>query len=131
MRCLCPLCCNVVTSCLLVDIMCLLLCMPMCVLISCSYVLCVLMALGMFVFVKVMSSLMNVMSPPDCLCSLSVGILKRVSCPAEILSDKEIFHSPAKLTTFMLVTLSSPLIFMKTPENMLAFDILFCSSASM
>ena len=33
--------------------------LPMCILISCSYVLCVLMALGMFV--KVMSSLISVM----------------------------------------------------------------------
>ena len=40
-------------------VMCLVL--PMCILISCSYVLCVLMALGMFV--KVMSSLISVMSP--------------------------------------------------------------------
>ena len=35
--------------------------LPMCILISCSSVLCVLMALGMFV--KVMSSLISVMSP--------------------------------------------------------------------
>ena len=37
--------------------------LPMCILISCSSVLCVLMALGMFMFVKVMSSLISVMSP--------------------------------------------------------------------
>ena len=37
--------------------------LPMCILISCSYVLCVLMAFGMFMFVKVMSSLISVMSP--------------------------------------------------------------------
>ena len=37
--------------------------LPMCILISCSSVLCVLMALGMFMFVKVMSSLIGVMSP--------------------------------------------------------------------
>ena len=43
-------------------VMCLVL--PMCILISCSSVLCVLMALGMFMFVKVMSSLISVMSPP-------------------------------------------------------------------
>ena len=51
-------------------VMCLVL--PMCFLISCSPVLCVLMVLGMFMFVKVMSSLTSVMSPPPCLCSLSV-----------------------------------------------------------
>ena len=39
--------------------------LPMCNLISCSSVLCVLMALGMFMFVKVMSSLISVMSPPS------------------------------------------------------------------
>ena len=43
---------------------------PMCILISCSSVLGVLMALGMFMFVKVMSSLISVMSPPPCLCSV-------------------------------------------------------------
>ena len=37
--------------------------LPMCILINCSSVLCMLMALGMFMFVKVMSSLINVMSP--------------------------------------------------------------------
>ena len=37
--------------------------LPMCILISYSYVVCVLMALGMFMFVKVMSSLISVMSP--------------------------------------------------------------------
>ena len=52
-------------------VMCLVL--PMCILISCSSVLCVLMALGMFV--KVGSSLINVMSPPPCLCSLSVRMV--------------------------------------------------------
>ena len=31
--------------------------LPMCILISCSSVLCVLMALGIFMFVEVMSSL--------------------------------------------------------------------------
>ena len=36
---------------------------PMCILISCRPVLCVLMALGMFMFMKVMSSLISVMSP--------------------------------------------------------------------
>ena len=35
----------------------------MCILISCNSVLCVLMALGMFMLVKVMSSLISVMSP--------------------------------------------------------------------
>ena len=54
-------------------VMCLVL--PMCILISCSSVLCVLMALGMFVFVKVMSSLISVMSPPPCVCSLSVRMV--------------------------------------------------------
>ena len=53
-------------------VMCLVL--PMCILISCSSVLCVL-ALGMFMFVKVMSSLISVMSPPPCLCSLSVRMV--------------------------------------------------------
>ena len=54
-------------------VMCLVL--PMCILISCSSVLCVLMAVGMFMFVKVMSSLISVMSPPPCLCSLSVRMV--------------------------------------------------------
>ena len=49
--------------------------LPMCILISCSSILCVLMALGMFMFVKVMSSLISVMSPPPCLCSLSVRMV--------------------------------------------------------
>ena len=52
-------------------VMCLVL--PMCILISCSSVLCVLMVLGMFV--KVMSSLISVMSPPPCWCSLSVRMV--------------------------------------------------------
>ena len=39
--------------------------LPMCILISCSSVLCVLMALGMFMFVKVMLSLISLMSPPS------------------------------------------------------------------
>ena len=47
-------------------VMCLVL--PMCILISCSTVLCVFMVLGMFMFVKVRSSLISVMSPPPCLC---------------------------------------------------------------
>ena len=47
--------------------------LPMCILISCSTVLCVLMSLGMFV--KVMSSLIRVMSPPPCLCYLSVRMV--------------------------------------------------------
>ena len=49
--------------------------LPMCILISCSPVLCVSMAMGMFIFVKVMSSLISVMSPPPCLCSLSVRMV--------------------------------------------------------
>ena len=36
--------------------------LPMCILISRSSVLCVLMVLGMFMFVKVMSSLISVMN---------------------------------------------------------------------
>ena len=45
--------------------------LPMFILISCSSVVCVLMALGMCMFVKVMSSLISVMSPPPhCLCSV-------------------------------------------------------------
>ena len=47
----------------------------MCIVISCSSVLCVLMALGMFMFVKVMSSLISVMSRPPCLCPLSVRMV--------------------------------------------------------
>ena len=39
------------------SVMCLVL--PMCILTSCNSVLCVLMALGMFMFVKVMSSFMS------------------------------------------------------------------------
>ena len=54
-------------------VMCLVL--PMCILISCSSVLCVLMALGMFMFVKVMSSLISVMSIPPCLCSMSMRMV--------------------------------------------------------
>ena len=49
-------------------VMCLVL--PMCILISCSSLVCVLMALGMFLFVKVMSSLISVMSPPPWVCSV-------------------------------------------------------------
>ena len=49
--------------------------LPMFILISCSSVLCVLMTLGMFMFVKVMSPLISVMSPPPCLCSLSVRMV--------------------------------------------------------
>ena len=45
------------------------------VLTSCSSVLCLLVALGMFMFVKVMSSLMVVMSHPPCLCSLYVRMV--------------------------------------------------------
>ena len=37
--------------------------LPMCILISCSSVLCVLVAFDMFMFVKVMSSLISVVSP--------------------------------------------------------------------
>ena len=55
-----------------VTVMCLVL--PMYILTSCSSVLCVLMALGMFMFVKLMSSLISVISPPPCLCFLSVHI---------------------------------------------------------
>ena len=44
--------------------------LPLCILISCSSVLCVLMSLGMFMFVKVMSSLISVMSTPPCWGSL-------------------------------------------------------------
>ena len=71
-------CCSVVcgtlvTPCLLEESTCLVL--PMCILISGSSVLCVLMALSMFMFVKVMSSLISVMNPPACLCSLYVRIV--------------------------------------------------------
>ena len=46
---------------------------PMCILTSCSSVLCVLMALGMFV--NVMASLMSVMILTPCLCFLSVRMV--------------------------------------------------------
>ena len=49
--------------------------LPMCIFISCSSVLCVLMAVGMFMFVKVISTLISVMSLPPCLCSLSVRMV--------------------------------------------------------
>ena len=46
--------------------------LPMCILITSSSVLCVLRALGMFMFVNDMSFLISVMSPPSwctlCLC---------------------------------------------------------------
>ena len=58
---------------MLATVMCLVL--PMCILISCSSVWCVLMALCMFMFVKVMLSLISVMRPPPCLCSLSVRMV--------------------------------------------------------
>ena len=45
---------------------------PMRIFISCSSVLCVPMASGMFMSVKVMSSLISVTSPPPRLCSPSV-----------------------------------------------------------
>ena len=58
--------------------------LPMCILISCSYVLCVLMAFGMLMFVKVMSSLISVMSPPPSLFVLSVcaygGVVRYFWC---------------------------------------------------
>ena len=47
--------------------------LPMCILVSCSSVLCVLMAL--FMFVKVMSALISLMSPPLLLvCALCMCI---------------------------------------------------------
>ena len=49
--------------------------LPMCILISCSSVLSVLMALGMFMLVKVMSYLISVMSLPPCLCSQYVRMV--------------------------------------------------------
>ena len=52
--------------------------LPMCILINCSSVLCVLMALGMF-----MSSLISV-TPPPCLCSLSVRMVVYFSFLCEI-----------------------------------------------
>ena len=62
MRCLCPRCCGDVVSLggkyVFATVMSLVL--PMCILISCSSLL---MALGMLMFVKVMSSLISVMSP--------------------------------------------------------------------
>ena len=66
MRCLCPRCCIVVSlggKYVCDTVMSLVL--PMCILISCSSVLCVLMALGMFMFLKSMSSLIGVMRPPS------------------------------------------------------------------
>ena len=59
-------------------VMCLVL--PTCILISCSFVWCVLMALGMFMFMKGMSSLISVMSPPPCLCSLYGGVVGYFWC---------------------------------------------------
>ena len=50
----------------------------MCILISGSSMLWVLMALGMFMFVKVISYLISVMSPTTCLCSLSVHMVSFV-----------------------------------------------------
>ena len=51
---------------------------PMCILTSCSSVLCVLMALGMFLFVNVMSSLMSVRSPlPACVPVCAYGDVVR------------------------------------------------------
>ena len=58
--------------------------LPMCILIICSSVLCVLMALGMFMFVKVMSSLISVMTPSCCLCSLSVR-MGYITCVGAVL----------------------------------------------
>ena len=54
MRCLCPRCGDAVSlggKYVFATVICLVL--PMCILISCSSVLCVLMALGIFMFVKV------------------------------------------------------------------------------
>ena len=48
--------------------------LPMCILISRSFVLCVLMALGMFMFVKAMSSLVSVVSPPLLVCALCLCV---------------------------------------------------------
>ena len=48
--------------------------LPMCILISCSSVLCVLMALGMFMFVTFMSSLISVMSPLLLVCALCLCV---------------------------------------------------------
>ena len=47
----------------------------MCILTSCSYVLCVLMALGMFV-----KDMLSLMSPPPCLCSPSVRVVRYFWC---------------------------------------------------
>ena len=47
----------------------------MCIFTSCSSMLCVLMSLGMVMFVKLMSSLIRVMNPPPCLCSLTVRMV--------------------------------------------------------
>ena len=52
--------------------------LPMCILISCSSVLCVLMGLGMFMFVKVMSSLISVLSV--CAYRGVVGYFRCFSC---------------------------------------------------
>ena len=49
--------------------------LPMGILTSYSSVMCVLMALCMFMFVKVMSSLMSVTIPPPCLCFLYVHMV--------------------------------------------------------
>ena len=80
---------------------------PMCILISCSSVLCVLMALGMFMFVKVMSSLISVMSPPPCLYSLSVHMVSFVSCivmmSGWVLCTRFLSSSILFLIPFMLI----------------------------
>ena len=54
--------------------------LPMCILISCSSVLCVPMASGKSMFVKAMLSPTSVISPPPCLCSLSVRTVEQWGC---------------------------------------------------
>ena len=82
---------------------------PMCIFISCSSVLCMLMALGMFMFVKVMSSLISVMSPPTCLCS---PMCIFISCSS-------VLCMLMALGMFMFVKVMSSLISVMSPPTCL------------
>ena len=66
------LCLTVLVNCLLNAFA---ICAGECFLLESYGVVFVLMALDMFMFVKVLSSLISVMSPPPCLCSLSVRMV--------------------------------------------------------
>ena len=75
----------------------------MCILISCSSVLCVLMSLGMFMFVKVMSSVICVMSHPPCLCVwwCSGGIFGVLAFCASLVSYIVMMTGWVLCTTFL------------------------------